>query len=109
VVALPSLSPRNVLVPARRRAVCGLDLVLMREWRVAPGVCSRIQVAFSLSGANLYGYTKCSSAAKERMGGLASSVASSMLSQQFSRFTGSNPSPAGGNYSGVPTAGANNV
>lgn len=66
-------------------------------------------VAFSLSGANLYGYTKCSSAAKERMGGLASSVASSMLSQQFSRFTGSNPSPAGGNYSGVPTAGANNV
>jgi hypothetical protein len=69
---------------------------------------SRVQVALSLSGANLYGYTKCSSAAKERMGGIASSVASSMLSQQFSRFTGSNPKPGGG-YSGVPTAGANNV
>jgi len=67
-------------------------------------------VALSLSGANLYGYTRCSSAAKERMGGIASSVASSMLSQQFSRFTGANPAPAGGAaYSGVPTGAANNV
>lgn len=67
-------------------------------------------MALSLSGANLYGYTRCSSAAKERMGGIASSVASSMLSQQLSRFTGSNPAPGGsGAYSGVPSGAANNV
>jgi hypothetical protein len=66
-------------------------------------------VALSLSGANLYGYTKCSSAAKERMGGIASTVASNMLSQQFSRFTGSGGGSAGGGaYGQVPT-GTNNV
>mmetsp|Transcript_38805 Transcript_38805/g.57028 ORF Transcript_38805/g.57028 Transcript_38805/m.57028 type:complete len:229 (-) Transcript_38805:168-854(-) len=67
-------------------------------------------VALSLSGANLYGYTKCSRAANERMGGIASSVASSMMSQQFARFTGSNPSPVhSGAYAGVSTGGVNNV
>lgn len=69
-------------------------------------------VALSLSGANLYGYTKCSNAAKERMGGVASSIASTMFSQQLSRFTGATAAPAGGagGYAGVPTGGvANNV
>ena len=75
---------------------------------VACLVCA--QVALSLSGANLYGYTRCSNAAKERVGGIASSMASSMLSQQLSRFTGANAAPAGAAaYSGVPTGAANNV
>lgn len=71
-------------------------------------------VAVSLSGANLYGYTKCSSAAKERMGGIASTVASSMLSQQLSRFSGgggatARPAAGAGGYTGVPTGGTNMV
>ena len=66
-------------------------------------------MALSLSGANLYGYTKCSSAAKEKMGGISAAVASSLMSQQFARFTGSGTGTSGsGAYSGVPT-GANSV
>jgi len=55
-------------------------------------------VAVCLSGANLYGYIKCSRAAKAKVGSLASSVASGVLQQQFvSRFTGGSSSSAGAN------------
>mmetsp|Transcript_29531 Transcript_29531/g.60032 ORF Transcript_29531/g.60032 Transcript_29531/m.60032 type:complete len:225 (-) Transcript_29531:84-758(-) len=59
-------------------------------------------VALALSGANLYGYIKCSRAAKDRVSTLASSVASNMLSRGLA-------SQFGGGGSTAPAGGANNV
>mmetsp|Transcript_54542 Transcript_54542/g.111271 ORF Transcript_54542/g.111271 Transcript_54542/m.111271 type:complete len:226 (+) Transcript_54542:102-779(+) len=59
-------------------------------------------VALALSGANLYGYMKCSRAAKDRVSNIASSVASNMFQQGLaSQFGGGGSQPAAG--------GANNV
>lgn len=46
-------------------------------------------VALALSGANLYGYTRCSRAAKARVGSISASITSSVLQQGFaSQFGG---------------------
>mmetsp|Transcript_56839 Transcript_56839/g.118878 ORF Transcript_56839/g.118878 Transcript_56839/m.118878 type:complete len:224 (-) Transcript_56839:24-695(-) len=54
-------------------------------------------VALSLSCANLYGYVKCSRAAKAKVGSFASSVATGVLQQSIaSRFGGGGGAPAAG-------------
>mmetsp|Transcript_36161 Transcript_36161/g.56480 ORF Transcript_36161/g.56480 Transcript_36161/m.56480 type:complete len:85 (+) Transcript_36161:376-630(+) len=59
-------------------------------------------VALALSGANLYGYIKCSRAAKERVGTMAASVTSNLLQQGLATRFG-----MGG--SSQPQGGANNA
>jgi len=54
-------------------------------------------VALSLSGANLYGYIKCSRAAKAKVGSFASSVATGMLTQSIASRFGGGASAAGAN------------
>lgn len=60
-------------------------------------------VANVLSGANLYGYIKCSRAAKEKVGSLATSVAANMFASRFGGGGG-----MGSGYAAPGASGASN-